>query len=118
MSETPIKHRVAPKEDLANQPEFVLLSIARNQSASPEYRKAAVEHLIEKGYEREVNHPDLTMLVVQVKREREAKDEVQAIVESAVEAPLEPMRASVTTATMYADEVVEDKTPVSRIRTK
>lgn len=98
-----------PKEDLDNQPEFVLLSIARNQSASPAYRKAAVEHLIEKGYEREVKHPDIEMLVAQVRQEHVAKDEVQAIVESAVEAPLEPRRTGVTTQTMYADEVVDNK---------
>jgi len=104
------KSQQTPREDLAHQPEFVLLSIARNQSASPEYRKAAVEHLLEKGYTREANHPDIDMLVAQVRREREAKDEVQSIVEAATETPMEPMRASVTTATMYADEEVPKAT--------
>jgi hypothetical protein len=104
MAKTPIQ---TPKEDLSHQPEFVLLSIARNQSASPEYRKAAVEHLIEKGYTREANHPDIDMLVAQVMRERAAKDEVQAIVESATEKPLEPVvQTGVTTATMYQSEQV------------
>lgn len=103
-NETP---KQTPTESTNHLPEFVLLALARNESADPAYRKAAVEHLIEKGYIREANHPELTMLVAQVMREREAKDEVQSIVESAVEAPLESMKASVTTATMYADEVVE-----------
>jgi len=97
----------SPQESTNHLPEFVLLALARNESADPAYRKAAVEHLIEKGYIREANHPELSLLAAQVRKEREAKDEVQAIVESAVEAPLESMKASVTTSTMYSDEVVE-----------
>jgi hypothetical protein len=95
--ETP---KQTPAESTNHLPEFVLLALARNESAEPAYRKAAVVHLIEKGYTREANHPDLAAIVAEVLRERSAKDEVQSIVESAVEAPLEsvgPFKASFTT---------------------
>lgn len=104
--------REAPKqttdEVLGHLPEFVLLALARNESADPTYRKAAVEHLIDKGFLSHAKHPDIDQIYRQVMREREAKDEVQAIVESAVEAPLDekpvpvkgPFRASFTTKSM------------------
>jgi|HubBroStandDraft_1064217.scaffolds.fasta_scaffold40884_4 hypothetical protein len=66
----------------------ILRDLARNESASREWRKAAIELMLDKGCV-EVNHPDLFALVMEVKSQREAKDEVQSIVEAAIEAPLD-----------------------------
>jgi hypothetical protein len=122
-----------PTEATSHLPEFVLLALARNPSADPAYRKAAVEHLIEKGYLNQASHPDIEMIAEQVNRERAARHEVQAIVEAATEAPLDrhdpsaedldavaeeqevaAKTAGVTTATMYQDEVVPEKKPFWR----
>jgi hypothetical protein len=116
-----------PNEATSHLPEFILLALARNPSADPAYRKAAVEHLIDKGYTNQSSHPDLVLLVEQVMREKNAKNEVQSIVEAAAEAPLEQkglpsakdldsvaeeqeavLKTSVTTQTMYQDEVVPE----------
>ena len=84
MSTPPVhsKSQQSPKDDLAHQPEFVLLAIARNQSASPEYRKAAVEHLIEKGYAREAGHPEGAAPPAPVRRLAPRGDEEHARGES------------------------------------
>jgi hypothetical protein len=104
----------------------ILRDLARNESATREWRKAAIELMLDKGCH-EVNHPDLFALLMEVKSQREAKDEVQSIVESAIEAPLDdtpsqgaidghkaslqeqktgPFKAGFTTANLTQDETV------------
>jgi len=69
--------------------------------------------MLDKGYP-EVNHPDLFALLLEVKAGRDAKDEVQSVVESAIEAPLDEvnsqpsgaLKASFTTANLTQDETV------------
>lgn len=64
----------------------VLRDIARNESAAREWRKAAVKFLLDRGHEY-ANHRDLSEILAEIKSEREAEDEVRAVVESAIEAP-------------------------------
>ncbi len=104
---------------LGHLPGPILRDIARNDAAPREWRKAAIELMLEKNFP-EVNHPDLRGLLQEVKSEREAKDEVQSIVESAIEGPLDqvfrssgsenvptgPFQASFTTKSLNQDEVV------------
>jgi hypothetical protein len=78
----------SPHEATGQLPEFVLVALARNPSADPLYRKAAVEWLYVRGYNGWHIHPELTHLYEQVVRERTALNEVEAIVEAAVEAPM------------------------------
>lgn len=66
----------------------VLRDIARNEAASREWRKAAVKFLLTRGHIF-VNHHDFSELLAEIKSEQEAELEVQAIVESATERPLE-----------------------------
>jgi hypothetical protein len=56
----------------------VLRDLARNEAASKEWRKAAVELLLEKKHSH-ANHPELRQLVFEIKAEREAKVEVEAL---------------------------------------
>lgn len=87
-------------EHIGHLPGPILRDIARNESAPREWRKAAIELMLDKGCP-EANHPDFLSLLLEVKSQREAKDEVQSIVESAIEAPLDdapgPFKASFTT---------------------
>ena len=69
-------------------PAGTLLSIARNESASAEWRKAATELLIDSGAQ-QANHPELRALVFEIRAERAAKKEVIAIVETANEQEVE-----------------------------
>lgn len=71
-----------------NWPACTLLDIARNESASVEWRKAATELLIDSGAP-QANHPELRALVFEIRAERAAKKEVIAIVESAHEQEVE-----------------------------
>lgn len=75
------------RDQLKHLPGQILRDLARNESASREWRKAAVALMIEKGYP-EVWHPDLLLLMAEVKAELEAKDEVAAVVEGAIEGEL------------------------------
>lgn len=93
---------------MGHLPGNMLLDIARNESASREWRKAAVEILIDKKCP-QANHPELYALVLDIKAERGAKQEVEAVVESALEEPHPEtghgaLRASVTTATLHRSE--------------
>jgi hypothetical protein len=90
------------KDEIKNYPGHVLLDIARNGSASREWRKAAVEFLIDNKFP-QVKHPELAAIVMEIQAEREARGEVEAVVESAIEAPISqgPFQCGVTTATMY-----------------
>lgn len=76
-----------PQEELASFPANILRDLARNESADPRWRKAAVLLMLEKGY-KEVNHPDLAAILMDVRAEHEAKTEVESIVESAIESEI------------------------------
>lgn len=95
-------------------PGHILLSLARNESASREWRKAAVELMLDKGY-KEANHPDLNMILLEIQGERRARQEVEAVVESAAESELPDqddspsggaLQASFTTSTMQQDTTI------------
>lgn len=103
-------------EQIQEMPGQVLFSLARNESASPEFRKAATEILLDKGFP-QANHPELILIVHDIKKERAARHEVEAIVESAIESEIpvatavpapSPFRASVTTASMQLETIVEN----------
>src|ERR1700733_10949957 len=98
----------SPTEQIQHLPDHILLSVARNPSSSREFSKAAVKLLVDMK-SRHVGHPDLQMLVAEIRRESEAQTEVEAIVESAIEQEIpSPMRASVTTATMFQDPIIRN----------
>lgn len=65
----------------------VLRDVARNESSSRAWQKAAVRFLIERNHHYQF-HPDFKELVKEINDEAKAAEEVQAIVESAVEEPL------------------------------
>jgi hypothetical protein len=115
----------------------ILRDLARNESAPIEWRKAAIELMLEKECV-EVNHPDFASLLREVQQHEvaaqgKAKEEVQSVIESALEQPLDPIipparvvalpidprikfkpvppergpfQASVTTKTMTKDEAI------------
>lgn len=106
-------------EQIQEMPGQVLFSLARNESASPEFRKAATEILLDRGFP-QANHPELVLIVHDIRKEREARHEVEAIVESAIEGEIpatapapSPFRASVTTATMQLDTIVQNADSLS-----
>lgn len=116
-------------EDLVSKlPAQVLFDLARNESASKEYRKAAVRLLIDGGH-RQAEHPELRELVLEIKAEKTAEHEVLEIAARAIEEPTEtknaigiatlgpinnfevpepssPPAASVTTKSLLQDEQV------------
>lgn len=65
-------------------PAFILFDIARNESATEEWRKAAVKILRKKGY-KQAQHPELVFIVRELEKEELAEKEVIAVVESAIE---------------------------------
>jgi len=68
-------------------PAHILFDIARNESATAEWRKAAVKLLRKKGY-RQAQHPELVFIVRELEKEEQAEKEVIAVVESAIEEEL------------------------------
>ena len=78
---------------LGGLPGHVLLDLARNESAPREWRKAAVELLLDKGFA-QANHPELTAVVMEIRAERKAKEEVVAVVETAIETELPQQQGS------------------------
>jgi len=68
-------------------PAFVLFDIARNESATEEWRKAAVKLLRKKGY-KQAQHPELVFIVRELEKEELAEKEVIAVVEAATEEEL------------------------------
>lgn len=100
----------------------ILFSLARNPSASKEYRKAAVEFLIDR-YHYQANDPELSGFVAEIEKERAAREEVQDVVETAIEAPIPiekvmegirgALQASVTTATLFGPEIVQNPNALS-----
>jgi hypothetical protein len=96
------------QEQISHLPGEVLFSLARNESASLDFRKAAIQLMLEKDC-RQVNAPELALLVSEVKRGQDAKLEVEAIVESAIEQEIPgPFRASVTTKTMQQPDFIRN----------
>lgn len=100
-------------EHFGNMAPQVLFALARNESAIREYRKCAVEILL---YEKHklAEHPDLAQFVAELKAQTPAvihesevaeKEEVAPVVAQKEEAG--PFKASVTTATLHADDVIE-----------
>jgi hypothetical protein len=65
----------------------VLRDVARNESCSRSWRKAAIKFLIQRNHKYQY-HPDFRELVEELKEEAEAEKEIQAIVESAIEEPI------------------------------
>lgn len=96
-------------ESISHLPAQILLSLARNPSSSPEYVRAAVQILHDRSFP-EANHPDLRMVLLDIKRQHETKAEVEALVESATEEPMQSpaLRASVTTATLQQEPVIRN----------
>ena len=102
-------------EQIQHLPEAILFDMARNESAVWEFRKAAASLLLDKRYKK-ADHPDLFQLVAEIKSEQALKDEVESIVEAAIEQPIPtsgPFRASITTQTMQQPDGV-DNAPVVR----
>lgn len=100
------RRKQTPAEELSDKPTAALMSIARNDSATREYRLASVRILNKTGRLSEVlRYPELTWLLDQVRNEQAAEDEVVDIVTQATEQEFEPgpLRASVTTATMFSE---------------
>ena len=96
-------------EQIQHLPGEILFSLARNESGLPEYRKAAVKIMLDKGF-KQAGHPELSLFVAEINKEREAEGEVEAIVEAAIEQPIPsgPFRASVTTQNMMGEDVVQN----------
>lgn len=80
MMEIKPQTRAEQLEELSGE---VLRDLARNESASREVRKAAVEMLMERNHP-QAKHPELSLYVMEINAEKAAKSEVQAIVESQV----------------------------------
>lgn len=75
-------------ETLDPLPANILLDVARNESASYEWRKAAVKLLRKKGY-RQAQHAELVWIVREIEKDEQAEQEVIAVVESAIEGDLD-----------------------------
>jgi len=82
-----IQHQT-PRESIEHLPAQTLLHLARNESATQEFRIAAVELMVDNGFS-EANHPELALLAQEVRRRSDTKAEVTAIVESATEESLD-----------------------------
>lgn len=91
---------------LGNLPPQILLDLARNEAATREWRKAAVQLLLDHNFS-QAAHPDLATLVMEINNEHTAKHDVQAVVESAIEEEL-PFAASVTTRSLVHDDIIDN----------
>lgn len=103
------------KDEISHLPGQILFDIARNDSAIPEYRNAAVEILVEKKYP-QADNPELAAIVAIVKERLKAKADVTDIVETAIEQPLPDIspsvfKASVTTETLNGEKENTDEVP-------
>jgi hypothetical protein len=105
---------------ISHLPGQILFDLARNDAASREYRKAAVELLYDRQY-RQADHPELALMLAELKAERSAKSEVESIVESAIEDTLPNLppaeknpvsigapSASFTTKNILGDDVIQN----------
>lgn len=90
------------KESISHLPGHILLDLARNESAPRAMRKAAVELLIANNFP-QAKHPEVRLFLLEIEDENKARAEVQDIVETAAETPIEPagpFKASVTTESL------------------
>jgi hypothetical protein len=97
-------------DQLGYLPVQILLDLARNEAAPREWRKAAVQLLLDK-QATQANHPDLALLVQEIKQEQIAKHDVQAVVESAMEEEWDgapTMTCGVTTANLQQPDIVRN----------
>lgn len=100
-------------EQIEHLPCQVLFSLARNESGSTDFRKAAIQLMLDKGCQ-QVNAPELALLVSEVKRGQDAKLEVESIVESAIEQEIPgPFQASVTTKSFGQPPVIRNAEKLS-----
>ena len=76
--------KLTQKDHILHLTGEVLRDLARNESASREMRKAAVEILMDKNHPF-AGHPELRLYVLEIQAEREAKKEVEAQVEAQIE---------------------------------
>lgn len=99
------------EDHLGHLPGHILFDLARNEAAPREWRKAAVELLIDKNYP-QAKHPDLALLVLEIKNERTARGEVEAVVESAIEGEIShytgPFKASFTTRSLVGGDEIDN----------
>jgi hypothetical protein len=104
-----MENKSTPDAEIVNFPEFVLFDLARNESATKEWRRAAFILLLERK-SKKAYYPELRELRFEIEAEQRAKQEVESLVESAVNDHRPepdsggPFRTSVTTKTMYQDE--------------
>jgi len=96
-------------DQLKHLPGQILLALALNENADPRGRKAAVDIMYVKGYP-EVQHKDLVGILAEVKADHEARHEILAVVEQAVEEP-QHMGASVASVTTQSlsHEVIDNR---------
>lgn len=88
---------ISQKDYLDALTDDVLRDLARNESCSPYMRKESVRLLMTRK-SAHVRHEDFRKFVDELKSEAEAHQEVVAIVESATEAPFEPIQPPVEAA--------------------
>jgi hypothetical protein len=94
---------------LAHLQDYVLLDIARNESAQMDYRLFAVE-LLQARKSEKLKHPDIQHLV------KELEIELDGIVfEHPAPSEPGPMTSGVTTQTLYGtgEEVIDNSDPIS-----
>jgi hypothetical protein len=84
-------------------PDQVLRDLARNESAPYDYRKFAVEQLL-KRRSPFARHTDLVGFIQEIEGEL---DGIQTDFPAPEITPPEPMRASVTTSTMFGGDVID-----------
>lgn len=78
---------VSVNDNIKHLPEQILFKLARNESASKEYRKAAVVLLLDMKSPFTEN-PEIRELVLEIRAEEKAKAEVKDLVTGAIESTL------------------------------
>jgi len=103
--------KIDPFDNLAyvrTFPDAALRDIGRNESCSREYRKLAVEVLLNRKSSY-ANHTDLREFVEEIGIELEGIQTEYPAPQPIVETSTGPLTASVTTASLYGIDVVENK---------
>lgn len=100
-------------DSIAHLPGDILLSLARNESVTKEMRKAAVRLMLQNGFP-QYKHPELLSFVLELELENAAHDEVEAIVETAIESQIpSATSASFTTKDMQQPETIRNPEKLS-----
>lgn len=95
-------------DQISHLPGDILLSLARNESVTKEMRKAAVRLMMQNGFP-QYKHPELISFVIELELESAAHDEVEAIVETAIESQIpSATQASFTTKEMQQPETIRN----------